>query len=63
MGSYLESALTKGEKVVYQGKVSIWYARTIDALGAHISSLFWAGPSVLGRCRNQVLHNRTCYHE
>ena len=48
MASYVESALTKGEQVVYKGKVSIWSLAPTLLLGLillplyGIGLLFWA---------------------
>ena len=43
MGSYIESALTKGEKVVYQGKTSIWSLMPLVVLGLLFLGLFGIG--------------------
>jgi uncharacterized membrane protein YdbT with pleckstrin-like domain len=40
MASYVESALTKGEQVVYQGKVSIWSLVPLILLGL-VFLMFW----------------------
>ncbi len=40
MASYVESALTKGEQVVYQGKVSIWSLVPLLLLGL-VFLMFW----------------------
>jgi len=40
MASYVESALTKGEQVVYQGKVSIWSLVPLIPLGL-VFLMFW----------------------
>lgn len=52
MASYVESALTKGEQVVYQGKVSIWSLAPLLLLGLiflafyGLGLLFWAAAAV-----------------
>ncbi|GAB4411474.1 MAG: hypothetical protein OHK0032_07420 [Thermodesulfovibrionales bacterium] len=52
MASYVESALTKGEQVVYQGKVSIWSLVPLLLLGliflafAGLGLLFWAAAAI-----------------
>lgn len=52
MGSYIESALTKGEQVVYQGKVSIWSLVPLMLLGLiflafyGLGLLFWAAAAI-----------------
>lgn len=52
MASYVESALTKGEQVVYQGKVSIWSLMPLLLLGLiflafyGLGLLFWAAAAV-----------------
>ena len=52
MGSYVESALTKGEQVVYQGKVSIWSLVPLILLGLiflafyGLGLLFWAAAAI-----------------
>jgi len=52
MGSYVESALTKGEQVVYQGKVSIWSLVPLMLLGLiflafyGLGLLFWAAAAI-----------------
>jgi uncharacterized membrane protein YdbT with pleckstrin-like domain len=43
MGSYIESALTKGEKIVYQGKTSIWALTPLIVLGLIFVGLFGIG--------------------
>jgi uncharacterized membrane protein YdbT with pleckstrin-like domain len=40
MASYVESTLTKGEQVVYQGKVSIWSLVPLILLGL-VFLMFW----------------------
>ena len=40
MGSYVEGALTKGEQVVHQGKVSIWSLVPLIPLGL-VFLMFW----------------------
>lgn len=52
MASYVESALTKGEQVVYQGKVSIWSLVPLLLLGLiflafyGLGLLFWAAAAI-----------------
>ena len=52
MGSYVESALTKGEQVVYQGKISIWSLVPLMLLGLiflafyGLGLLFWAAAAI-----------------
>ncbi|MGK0402765.1 PH domain-containing protein [Alcanivorax borkumensis] len=52
MGSYVESALTKGEQVVYQGKVSIWSLMPLMLLGLiflafyGLGLLFWGAAAI-----------------
>ena len=52
MGSYIESALTKGENIVYQGKTSIWSLVPLIVLGLlfvgffGIGLLFWAAAAI-----------------
>ena len=52
MASYVESALTKGEQVVYQGKVSIWSLAPLLLLGFiflafyGLGLLFWAAAAI-----------------
>ncbi|MDX2421276.1 MAG: PH domain-containing protein [Amphritea sp.] len=52
MGSYVESALTKGEETVYQGKVSIWSLVPLMLLGLiflgfyGLGLLFWAAAAI-----------------
>lgn len=52
MASYVESALTKGEQVVYQGKVSIWSLAPLLLLGLifiafyGLGLLFWAAAAI-----------------
>ncbi|MDT3705980.1 MAG: PH domain-containing protein [Thiobacillus sp.] len=52
MASYVESALTKGEQVVYQGKVSIWSLAPLIVLGFiflafyGLGLLFWAAAAI-----------------
>lgn len=52
MASYVESALTKGEQVVYQGKVSIWSLMPLLLLGLiflafyGLGLLFWAAAAI-----------------
>ena len=41
MASYVEGALTKGEQVIYQGKVSIWSLSPLVIIGL-ILSFVWA---------------------
>jgi uncharacterized membrane protein YdbT with pleckstrin-like domain len=43
MGSYVESALTKGEKVIYEGKTSIWSLLPLMLLGLLTLSVFGLG--------------------
>lgn len=43
MGSYVESALTKGEKVEYQGKVSIWSMTPLVFIGFLLLPVFGIG--------------------
>jgi len=43
MASYVESALTKGEQVVYQGKVSIWSLAPLLLLGLILLSFYGLG--------------------
>lgn len=52
MAGYVESALTKGEQVVYQGKVSIWSLLPLLLLGFiflflwGLGLLFWAAAAI-----------------
>jgi uncharacterized membrane protein YdbT with pleckstrin-like domain len=52
MGSYVESALTKGEKVIYEGKTSIWSLLPLILLGLltlgifGIGLLFWIAAAI-----------------
>lgn len=52
MGSYIESAITKGEKIVYQGKTSVWSLMPLIVLGLlfvgffGIGLLFWAAAAI-----------------
>ena len=52
MASYVESALTKGEQVVYQGKVSIWSLVPLLLLGLiflavyGLGLLFWVAAAI-----------------
>lgn len=52
MASYVEGALTKGEQVVYQGKVSIWSLLPLLLLGLiflavyGLGLLFWAAAAI-----------------
>ena len=52
MASYVENALTKGEQVVYQGKVSIWSLLPLLLLGLiflavfGLGLLFWAAAAI-----------------
>lgn len=52
MASYVESVLTKGEKVVYQGKVSIWSLTPLFFIGLifialyGLGLLFWAAAAI-----------------
>jgi uncharacterized membrane protein YdbT with pleckstrin-like domain len=52
MGSYVEGALTKGEHVVYQGKVSIWSLAPLLLLGLiflpffGLGLLFWIAAAI-----------------
>ncbi|MFI8383872.1 PH domain-containing protein [Pseudomonas sp. NPDC079086] len=43
MGSYVDSALTKGEHIIYQAKVSVWSLAPIIALGFIFLGLFGIG--------------------
>lgn len=43
MASYVESALTKGEQVVYQGKVSVWSLLPLLLLGLILLSFYGLG--------------------
>ena len=43
MASYIESALTKGEKIVYQGKISIWSLLPLIILGFIFIGFFGLG--------------------
>lgn len=43
MASYVENALTKGEQVVYQGKVSIWSLMPLLLLGFIFLALYGLG--------------------
>lgn len=43
MASYIESALTKGEQVVYQGKVSIWSMGPLLLIGLLLLPVFGLG--------------------
>jgi len=52
MGSYVEGALTKGEQVVHQGKVSIWSLVPLLLLGLIFLAFYRGWPSVLD-CRPQ----------
>lgn len=52
MASYVESALTKGEQVIYQGKVSVWTLVPLVLLGFiflaayGLGLLFWAAAAI-----------------
>ncbi|OOF09324.1 PH domain-containing protein [Salinivibrio sp. PR919] len=52
MASYVESALTKGEQVVYQGKISIWSLVPLLLLGFiflafyGLGLLFWIAAAI-----------------
>ena len=52
MGSYVEGALTKGEQVVHQGKVSIWSLAALLLLGLiflafyGLGLLFWIAAAI-----------------
>ncbi|SEL83722.1 PH domain-containing protein [Atopomonas hussainii] len=52
MGRYVESALTKGEKVIYEGKTSIWSLLPLILLGLltlgifGLGLLFWAAAAI-----------------
>lgn len=52
MANYVEGALTKGEQVVYQGKVSIWSLAPLLLLGLiflafyGLGLLFWAAAAI-----------------
>ena len=52
MASYVDSALTKGEKVAYQGKISIWSLLPLMLLGLLFLAfygfglLFWAAAAI-----------------
>lgn len=52
MGSYVEGALTKGEQVVHQGKVSIWSLAPLLLLGLiflafyGLGLLFWIAAAI-----------------
>jgi len=52
MASYVESALTKAERVVYQGKVSIWSLMPLLLIGLiflafyGLGILFWAAAAI-----------------
>jgi uncharacterized membrane protein YdbT with pleckstrin-like domain len=52
MASYVESALTKGEQVVYQGKVSLWSMTFLFLLGLlfigfyGLGLLFWIAAAI-----------------
>lgn len=52
MGSYIESAITNGEKIVYQGKTSVWSLMPLIVLGLlfvgffGIGLLFWAAAAI-----------------
>ncbi|MGL5359519.1 MAG: PH domain-containing protein [Shewanella sp.] len=43
MGSYVESALTKGEKVIYEGKTSLWSLLPMVLLGLLTLGFFGLG--------------------
>jgi len=43
MGSYIENAITKGEKVIYQGRVSVWSLLPLIFLGFIFIGFFGAG--------------------
>lgn len=43
MATYVESALTKGEKVIYQGKVSIWSLTPLLIFGLIFLALYGLG--------------------
>lgn len=43
MASYIESALTKDEKVVYQGKISLWSLLPLIVLGLIFISFYGLG--------------------
>jgi uncharacterized membrane protein YdbT with pleckstrin-like domain len=52
MGSYVESALTKGERVIYEGKTSLWSLLPLILLGLltlgffGIGLLFWIAAAI-----------------
>lgn len=52
MGSYIVSALTKNEKVIYQGKISIWSLLPLIVLGFiflgffGIGLIFWVAAAI-----------------
>ncbi|WP_207309152.1 hypothetical protein [Desulfobacter hydrogenophilus] len=43
MASYVESALTKGEQIVYQGKVSLWSMTPLFILGVLFIAFYGIG--------------------
>ncbi|WP_217475242.1 PH domain-containing protein [Stutzerimonas stutzeri] len=43
MGSYVESALTQGEKVIYEGKTSLWSLLPLILLGLLTLGIFGLG--------------------
>ena len=64
MASYVEGALTKGEQVVYQGKVSIWSLVPLLLLGLILVSvyglglLFWAAAAIRYLTTELVITNK-----
>ena len=52
MASYVEGALTKGEQVIYQGKVSIWSLSPLIIIGLilffvwGLGLLFWIAAAI-----------------
>jgi len=48
MSSYVESALTEGERVLYQGRLSWWTQFPLTALGVLLLPLFGAGLILIG---------------
>lgn len=64
MASYVESVLTKGEKVIYKGKVSIWSLAPSLLLGLILLSfygvglLFWAAAAIKYLTTELVITNK-----
>ncbi|MHC8346614.1 PH domain-containing protein [Pseudomonas sp. RT6P73] len=43
MGRYIDSAITKGEKIIYEGKISIWAMMPLIVPGIIFTALFGIG--------------------